>query len=90
MYLLFTSNRCGRDSMDLQLPVQSMPITTYIVHCEFKSLSRLSVLNTILCDGDLCKIGGFCQLFQFPLPVKLTHHDITEIFLKVTLNTILP
>ena len=31
MYLLFTSDRCGRDSMDLQLPVQSMPITTYVV-----------------------------------------------------------
>ena len=31
MYPLFTSDRCGRDSMDLQLPVQSMPITTYVV-----------------------------------------------------------
>ena len=31
MYLLFTSDRCGYDGMDLQLPVQSMPITTYVV-----------------------------------------------------------
>ena len=29
MYLLFTRGRCGRDGMDLQLPVQSMPITIY-------------------------------------------------------------
>ena len=31
MYLLFKRGRCGRDGMDLQLPVQSIPITTYIV-----------------------------------------------------------
>ena len=31
MYLLFTRGCYGRDDMDLQLTVQSIPITTYVV-----------------------------------------------------------
>ena len=73
MYLLFKRGRCGRDGMDLQLPVQSMPITIYVV-----SSNPAHVLNTTLCDCDLCKVGGFCQLFQFPLPVELNYYQIAE------------
>jgi hypothetical protein len=35
--------------------------------------------------SDLWQVGGF---LQFPSPIKTDRHDITEIFLKVALNTI--
>ena len=38
--------------------------------------------------SDLRQVGGFLQVLQFPLPIKLTANDISEIFLKVALNTI--
>jgi hypothetical protein len=38
---------------------------------------------------DLRQIGGFLWVFQFPPPIKPeTPYDITEILLKVALNTI--
>jgi hypothetical protein len=37
--------------------------------------------------SDLRQVSGFFQILRFPPPIKLTPHDITEIFLKVTLNT---
>ena len=52
-------------------------------------LLMASVLNTTLCDQD-------CQLLWFSLgtPVcsinKTDRHDITELLLKVVLNTITP
>jgi hypothetical protein len=36
---------------------------------------------------DLQQVGGFLRVLRFPPPIKLTT-DITEILLKVTLNTI--
>ena len=38
--------------------------------------------------SDLRQVGGFLLVFRFPPPIKLTCHDITEILLKVALNTI--
>ena len=38
--------------------------------------------------GDLWQVGGFPRVLWFPPPNKTDHHDITEILLKVTLNTI--
>ena len=41
---------------------------------------------------DLMQVGGFLLVFWFPPPIKRTvtdRHDITEIFLKVALNTII-
>jgi len=35
-----------------------------------------------------CRDGGFLQILRFPQPIKLTDIDITEIVLKVSLNTI--
>jgi hypothetical protein len=35
--------------------------------------------------SDLWQVGGF---LQFPSPIKTDRQDITEIFLKVALNTI--
>ena len=38
--------------------------------------------------NDLCQVGGFLSVLWFPAPIKLTSCDITEIFLKVVLNTL--
>ena len=38
--------------------------------------------------SDLWQVGGYLWVLQFPPPLKLTATDITEILLKVTLNTI--
>ena len=39
--------------------------------------------------SDLRQVSAFLQVLRFPPPIKLhDHHDITEILLKVTLNTI--
>jgi hypothetical protein len=38
-------------------------------------------------DCDLRQVGGFRRVLRFPSSMKLTH-NITEILLKVALNTI--
>jgi hypothetical protein len=38
--------------------------------------------------SDLREVGGFLWAVRFPPPLKLTANDITEILLKVELNTI--
>jgi len=71
--------------------------TTYAIrayhhkHCEFESRSWRGVLDTTLCD-KVCQslvLGGW---FSPGTPVSSTNktdlHDITEILLKVALNTI--
>jgi hypothetical protein len=69
--------------VDLQLPVQSVPITT--PSCEFEPHSWRDVLDTTLFDK-------VCQWFFLGTVVssinKTDLHDITEILLKVGLNTI--
>ena len=68
--------------LDLQLPMQSVSITTNVVssnpaHGELYSIQHYAI--------NLRQVGGFH-------PVKSTNktncHDITEILLKVALNTI--
>jgi hypothetical protein len=44
--------------------------------------------DTTLCD-KVCQVGGFLRAPRFPFPRKTTdRHDITELLLKVALNTI--
>jgi hypothetical protein len=71
-------------SVDLQLIVQSVPVTTKVVssnpaHGEVYSIQHY-VIKFV---SDLC--------FSMNTPVsssnKTDHHDITEILLKVALNT---
>jgi hypothetical protein len=38
--------------------------------------------------SDLRQVGGFLRVLRFPPPIKIDRHDITEILLKVALNTI--
>jgi hypothetical protein len=52
------------------------------------------VHDTTLCHkkfvSDLRQVGGFLRVLRFPPPIKLTamYDNITEILLKVALNTI--
>jgi hypothetical protein len=59
--------------------------------CEFKPPSWQGVLDSIFCD-KVCQLPATDQWF-FPGTLvsstnKTDHHDITEILLKVALNTI--
>ena len=81
--------------MDLQLPVHSVPITTKVVsanpvHGEVYSMSP--VLDTTLCD-KVSQLLATGRWFSTGSPLfstnKTGRHDITEILLKVALNTII-
>jgi hypothetical protein len=71
--------------------------TTYAISayhhwcCEFESRSGRGVLDTTLCD-KVCQWLATCRWFSLYPPVSSTNetdrHDITEILLKVALNTI--
>ena len=59
--------------LDLQLHVQSVPITTKVVssnpvHGEVYSIQHY-VIKFV---SDLRQIGGFLRVLQFPPPIKLT------------------
>ena len=69
--------------LDLQLPVQSMPITTKVlssnpVHGEVYLIQHY-VMKFV---GDLRQIGGFLWVLWFPPPKKNGHHKITPILLN--------
>jgi len=81
--------------LDLQLPVQSVPITTKVVslslvHGEVNSIQPY-VIKFV---SDLQQVGGFLLVLRFPPGTlisstnKTDSRDITEILLKVALNTI--
>ena len=76
--------------LDLQLLVQSVPITTTKVvslnpaHGEVYSIQQY-VIKFV---SDLRQVGGFLRVLRFPQTNKTEHHNITEISLKVVLNTI--
>jgi hypothetical protein len=73
--------------LDLQLPVQSVPITIKVV-----SSNPAHFLDTTLCDKDYqwLAVG---RRFSLGTPVSSTNktgrHDIAEILLKVAFNTII-
>jgi hypothetical protein len=59
--------------LDLQLPVQSLPITTQAlssspVHEEVYSIQHY-VIKFV---GDLRQVGSFLWVLQLPPPIKLT------------------
>ena len=66
--------------MDLQLPVQSVPITTNVVssnpsHGKVYSMQHLMIKFVSV----LRQVDGVLQELRFLPPIKLTGHDITEI-----------
>ena len=75
--------------VDLQLPVQSVPVTTKIVslnpvHGEVYSIQHY-VIKFV---RDLRQVCGFLWVLPISSTNKTDCHDITEILLKVALNTI--
>jgi hypothetical protein len=65
----------GRDRMavELQLPVQSVPITTKVVslnpvHVEVYSIQHYVITYV----SDLRQVCGFFRVLWFPPPIKLT------------------
>jgi len=59
--------------LDLQLPMQSVPITTKVVssntiHGEMYSIQHY-VIKFV---SDLWQVGGFLRVLRFPPPIKLT------------------
>ena len=59
--------------LDLQLPVQSVPITTKVMssnplHGEMYSIQHYLIKFV----RDLRQIGGFLWVLRFPTPMKLT------------------
>ena len=70
--------------MDLQLPMQSVPITTNFVSSNPTQPIQHYVIKFV---SDLRQVDGFLRVLRFPPPIKLTT-TITEILLKVALNTI--
>ena len=78
-----------RDVADLQLLVQSIPITTKVVssnhvHGEVYSIQH----NVMKFVSDLRQVGGFFPSTPVSPTNKADRHAITEILLKVGLNTI--
>jgi hypothetical protein len=73
------------------LDLQLVPITTQVVSSKLPSCQ--GVFNTTLCD-KVCHLFATGQWFSPGTPVSSTNktdrHDITEILLKVALNTINP
>jgi hypothetical protein len=57
-------------------------------YCEFESRSVRGVLNSTLCLSVTCDKLWFCHGTLVYSINKTDHHDITEILLKVALNTI--
>ena len=57
--------------------------------CELESQSGRGVQHYVIkFVSDLWQVGGFLRVLRFPPPNKTDRHDITEILLKVALNTI--
>ena len=74
--------------LDLHLHMQSVSITTKVVslnpaHGEMYFIQHY-VIKFV---SDLRQVGGFLKVLLFPPPIT-HHHDVTEILLKVVLNTI--
>jgi hypothetical protein len=66
--------------------VQSVPITTKVVSSNPIHGKVYSIQHYVIkFASDLWQVSGF---LRFPSPIKTDRHDITEILLKVALNTI--
>ena len=71
--------------LDLQLPMQSSPITTKIVNLKPAHGQVYSIQHYLIkFVSDLRQVGGFLWVRRLLSPIKLT----AMIYLKVELNTI--
>jgi hypothetical protein len=59
--------------MNLQLPVQSAPITTNVVRSNPADGEVYSIQHYVIkFVSDLCHVGGFLRVLLFPPPINLT------------------
>ena len=74
--------------MDLYLPKKSVPITTNIVSSN-PAHGKVYLIQHYVIQfvSDLRQVCGFLWALRFPPPMKLTAYNITEILLKVALNS---
>ena len=65
-------------SLDLQLPVQSVPITTKVVSLTNPTNDEVYSIQhyVIKFVSDLRQVGGFLRILGFPLPIKLTTKEM--------------
>ena len=70
--------------IDLQQPMQPVPITTNVGN----SNPPCSNVYSNKFVSDLQQVGGFLLVLWFPPQNKTDHHDIQEILLIVALNSI--
>jgi hypothetical protein len=57
--------------LDLQLPVQSVPITTKVVNSNPAHGELYSIKHYVIKFGsDLRQVGGFLRVLRFPPPIK--------------------
>jgi hypothetical protein len=77
--------------LDLQLPMQSVPITTNVVSTNpVHGVVYSKQHYVIKFVSDLRQVGGFFPGNPVSSTNKTDRHYITEILLKVALNTIKP
>ena len=59
--------------LDLQLPVQSVPITTKVESLKHAYSQVYSIQHYVMkFVSDLRQVGGFLRVLQFPSSIKLT------------------
>jgi hypothetical protein len=76
--------------LDLQLPMQSVPITTNVGSNTTRGKVYLVQHYVIKFVSVLRQVGGFLRHTLVSSTNKTESHDITGILLKVALNTIIP
>ena len=59
--------------LDVELPVQSVPITNNVVNLNTTNDEVYSIQHYVVKSvSDLWQVNGFLQVLQFPPPIKLT------------------
>ena len=88
---MWKGGRRGRDCMVVGFTTIYAISTYHHYRCEFESISGqvYSIQHCVIkFVSDLRQVGGFLLVPRFPPPMKTDCHDIPEILLKVTVNTL--
>jgi len=73
--------------LELQLPMQSVPITTYVVSWNPAKGEVYSIQHYVIkFVSDLQQVNSNLCVLRFPKPIKLNATILTEILLKVALT----
>jgi hypothetical protein len=86
---IHTTGRRGRDCLVVGFTATYAISAYHHWCCQLESRSGRGVQHhAIKFVSDLRKVGGFLGFLRFPPSIKTDRHDITEMLLKVALNTI--